>query len=225
MPISACGLRLSDESLRVAVGLRLGSEICQPFHCTCGALVDARGSHVLSCKRNPGRSQRHHFINDFILRALLTAGFPSIKEPHGLIRSDGKRPDGLTLLPWRDGRCATWNVAVTDTVAASYVGISSSCAASAAEAAAKRKEEKYVEICRTHHFFPIAFETFGPMNQVGSEFISTLGQRLTRITDDPRETSFLFQRLSVAVQRFNGVCFTNSFGHLQDQFFDHPRHT
>ena len=90
-----------------------------------------------------------------------------------------------TLLPWQDGRCATWDVTVTDTVAASYVGISSSCAASAAEAAAKRKEEKYVEICRTHHFFPIAFETFGPINQVGSEFISALGYRLIRITDDP----------------------------------------
>ena len=225
VPISACGLRLSDESLRVAVGLRLGSEICQPFHCTCGALVDARGYHALSCKRNPGRSQRHHFINDLIWRALSKAGFPSIKEPHGLIRSDGKRPDGLTLLPWQDGRCATWDVTVTDTVAASYVGISSSCAASAAEAAAKRKEEKYVEICRTHHFFSIAFETFGPINQVGLEFISALGQRLTRITDDPRESSFLFQRLSVAVQRFNGVCFTNSFGNIYDQSFDHPRHT
>ena len=136
-----------------------------------------------------------------------------------------QRPDGLTLLSWRDGRCATWDVTVTDTVAASYVGISSSCAASAAEAAAKRKEEKYVDICRTHHFFPIAFETIGPINQVGSKFISALGQRLTRITDDPRESSFLFQRLSVAVQCFNGVCFTNSFGNMHDQFFDLPRHT
>ena len=95
-----------------------------------------------------------------------------------------------------------------------------------AEAAAKRKEEKYVEICRTHHFFPIAFETFGPINQVGSEFISALRQRLTWITDDPRGSSFLFQRLSVAVQRFNGICFTNSFGNMHDQFLtirDTPR--
>ena len=135
------------------------------------------------------------------------------------LTSDGKRPDGLTLLPWRDGRCVTWDVTVTDTIAASYVGISSSCAASAAEAAAKRKEEKYVELCRTHHFFPIVFETFGSINQVGSEFISAFGQKLTRISDDPCESSFLFQRLSVAVQRFNGVCFTNSFGNMHDQFF------
>ena len=31
VPISACGLWLNNEALRVAVGLRLGSELCQPI--------------------------------------------------------------------------------------------------------------------------------------------------------------------------------------------------
>jgi len=34
-------------------------------------------------------------------------GATSMKEPHGLVRDDGKRPDGLTLLPWNSGRSAT----------------------------------------------------------------------------------------------------------------------
>jgi len=51
--------------------------------------------------------------------------------------------------------------------APSYLRMSSACAASAAEAAAKRKEEKYIEFAWNHHFFPIAFETFGPINLVG----------------------------------------------------------
>jgi len=33
-----------------------------------------------------------------------------------------------------------------------------------------------------------------------------LGRRITAVTDDPRETGFLFQRLSVALQRGNAVC-------------------
>jgi len=51
--------------------------------------------------------------------------------------------------------------------------MSSACAASAAETVAKDKE-KYIEIVCNHHFFPIAFETFGGINQVGADFISAL---------------------------------------------------
>jgi len=32
------------------------------------------------------------------------------KEPHGLVRSDGKRPDGLTLVPWKGGKPLAWDV-------------------------------------------------------------------------------------------------------------------
>ena len=138
-----------------------------------------------------------------IWRALSKAGIPSIKEPHGLLRSDNKRPDGLTLITWRDDRCATWDVTVTDTVAPSYLSITSACAASAAKAAAERREKKYSDTACNYHFFPIAFETFGPLNQVGTDFISALGNRISSNTDDPRETYFLFQRLSVAIQRFD----------------------
>jgi len=73
---SACGLRLNNyEALRVAVGLRLGSELYQPYRCICGVSVDTRGSHALSCRRNLGRSQRYHFVNDLIWRSLSKAGF------------------------------------------------------------------------------------------------------------------------------------------------------
>ena len=99
LPISACGLRLNDEAVRVAVGIRLGIELCQVHQCFCGSTVDRRGLHAFSCKRNPGRAQRQHFINDLIWRAMTRASIPSVKEPHSFARSDRKRPDGLTLIP------------------------------------------------------------------------------------------------------------------------------
>jgi len=105
IPITSCGLRLDDESIRIAVGLRLGTDICHPHTCICGATVDVRGSHALSCKRSSGRLIRHNHLNDIILRSLSRAGIPATREPRGLLRSDGKRPDGLTLIPWREGRC------------------------------------------------------------------------------------------------------------------------
>jgi hypothetical protein len=52
-------------------------------------------------------------------------------------------------------------------------------------------------------FFPLAFETMGPINGAGQDFISELGHRISDLTEDPRETSFLFQRISVALQRLS----------------------
>ena len=41
--IASCGLRLDDEAVRVAVGIRLGLPICVSHQCQCGELVDAYG--------------------------------------------------------------------------------------------------------------------------------------------------------------------------------------
>ncbi|MCI0565028.1 MAG: hypothetical protein MN733_41715 [Nitrososphaera sp.] len=106
LPISACGLRLDDDTVRVAVGLRLGSNLCQPHKCPCGADVDCRGAHGLSCKKSASRIMRHNYINDVVHRSLIKAGIPSSKEPNGLLSADGKRPDGLTQVPWIAGRNA-----------------------------------------------------------------------------------------------------------------------
>ena len=119
--ISACGLHLEDNAIRVAVGLRLSSAICETHTCPCGATVDSLGQHALSCRKNPGRVQRHAQINDLIHRALIRAEIPSSKEPLSLSRDDGKRPDGLTLVPWHSGHSATWDVTVVHMLAASYV--------------------------------------------------------------------------------------------------------
>ena len=134
-----------------------------------------------------------------------------MKEPARLLRSDGKRPDGLTLIPWLRGRSATWDVTVTDTMAESYLASTSTVAGGAAEAAADRKEQKYTTLMGTHHFIPLAVETLGPINNKGLHF---LGRRLTESTGDPREKSFLFQRLSIIIQRYNAICFQGSFSIL-----------
>jgi len=56
---------------------------------------------------------------------------------------------------------------------------SARAAAAAAEAAAQRTEIKYAEIAQIHLFYPLAFETMGPINVVGLEFISDLGHRIS----------------------------------------------
>ena len=44
----------------------------------------------------------------------------------------------------------------------------------------------------------------------GQRFLDRLGERLSFISGDPRETTFLYQRLSVLIQIFNVVAFRGS---------------
>ena len=39
LPIANCGLRLDDEAVRVAVGMRVGLSLCVPHSCPCGEQV------------------------------------------------------------------------------------------------------------------------------------------------------------------------------------------
>ena len=57
----------------------------------------------------------------------------------------------------------------------------------------------------TYTFIPIACETLGPINTKALSFLADLGRRIALVTGDPREGSFLFQRLSITVQRFNSA--------------------
>jgi len=45
----------------------------------------------------------------------------------------------------------------------------------------------------------------GAINKDGMDFLSDLGRRITQITDNHRESAFLFQRLCLLIQRYNIV--------------------
>jgi len=49
--IANCGLRLDDEAVRVAVGMRLGLSLCVPHSCPCG---EQQSLHATVCKKAPG---------------------------------------------------------------------------------------------------------------------------------------------------------------------------
>jgi hypothetical protein len=180
--------------------------------CPCGVEVDCSGIHGLSCRRASGRQSRHAAVNDIIWRALGSAGIPASKEPSGLLRDDGKRPDGVSLIPWSQGKAICWDVTVVDSLAASYLNKSAASQGGAAEFAACRKIEKYSKLPVSVTFQPIAIECLGAFNQSAVDFLSTLGSRLAFSCGEPRSREYLFQRIAIAVQRFNVVAFRGSFG-------------
>ncbi|KAJ4439172.1 hypothetical protein ANN_15129 [Periplaneta americana] len=78
-------------------------------------------------------------------------------------------------------------------------------AASAAELAVKKKVNKYAHVLDNYIFVPFAVETFGPWSHDAKVLVSQIGQILISITGDRRCTTYLRQRLSIAIQRGNAM--------------------
>ena len=112
-------------------------------------------------------------------RSFASARVPVTKELVGLIETDGKRPDGVTLVPWQSGKSLCWDVTVTCPLAESYLSRATPEAGAAAEMAASHKEEKYVDLGARYFFEPIAVETLGVFTASACHLLDDLGRRIS----------------------------------------------
>ena len=188
LPISSMGLRMDDNALRVSVGLRLGIPIFGPH--VCGNAVDSLGRHGLSCKKSGDRHYRHSALNDIIKRALISVHVPCRLEPQGLFQSDGKRPDGASLVPWKSGQSIAWDATCRDSFAPFYRSSSTHSPGAVADLAEVSKCQKYQHLPPTHCFTPVAFESLGA---VGSRTLKDIGRRIRLETGEPKATFYLLQ--------------------------------
>ena len=138
--------KLSNQQLRIAIGLRLGSKICERHKCVCGKDVTEDGWHGLSCLKSAGRFSRYSNLNALRKQSLSSTHIPFVLEPRHLYRTDQKRPDGLTyrtdqkrpdgltLVPWAVGKQLLRDVTVLDSVAHCRINAGSVCNPGTAEA-------------------------------------------------------------------------------------------
>ena len=172
--------------VRVAVGLCLGVPICRPHLCaSCGANVDALGAHDLSCRFSKGRHSRHAALNDIVKRTLESIKIPCHLEPSGLFRSDGKRPDGASIVPWKGGKVLIWDVKCLNTLASSHLRLAVREAGAVADDAEFRKTQKYSNLISSHYFVPLAVESLGVFGKEAQSFLKELGQRVKSSSGTP----------------------------------------
>ena len=207
LPSNNLGLRLGNNELRIAVGLRIGAPLVRPHQCVCGEEVESNGHHGLACRRSSGRHRRHALANDVLVRAVRSVEVHAELEPPRLLRGDGKRPDGASLDPWTGGRYLVWDFTCPDTLAPSHLRQSSLQAGSAATNAEALKLAKYSELASSddYIFVPVAIETLGVWGASGLALCDEIGRRAAHLSGDPRASSFLKQRLGLAVQRGNAA--------------------
>jgi hypothetical protein len=118
----------------------------------------------------------------------------------------------LTLVPWIKGQPLVWDVTIVDTLADDYVLKTSEDSGFAAEMSCKRKHSKYSSIISSNYIFKdLAFETLGPWCKEAIEFVNVIGNRLIAESGDLKSKKFLFERISLAIQRGNAASIRGTF--------------
>ena len=87
----------------------------------------------------------------------------------------------------------------------SYRNVATHAAGEVAEKAEAEKEEKYSDLLHSHVFTPVTVETSGVFGPKTMSFIWEVGKRLWFQSGEQKATSYLIQRLSIAVQRGNAA--------------------
>ena len=202
------GLKLDDQQLRISIGLRLCASICVAHTCHCGKRVERDGLHGLSCTNSAGRFSRHATLNSLIKQTLGSLDLPSMLEPRGLYRTDGKRPDGVTMIPWEMGKQLVWDVTVVDALAPSRLNQGFLCNPGTTVTEAEAREiEKYRKLIDNGYIFqPVALEVQGSLGEISEIFITRLCKMICRSHDDQRAGSFSKQRISMALQIGKAAC-------------------
>jgi len=65
--------------------------------------------------------------------------------------------------------------------------------------------EKCANLFNSYIFVPIAFENVGTLNSSAVALISAFRRKISTKSNDLRESTFLFRRLAIILQRFNSV--------------------
>ena len=131
-----------------------------------------------------GRHPAHAAVNDIIHRSLTAANIPSRLEPSGLYWSDGKCPDGCTILPWRCGKVLVWDATCPNTHALSHVSAAVRGAGIVAAQAEQQKGAKYAHLNTSHYFVPFVLETSGMFGEAAVEFARDLRRCLHKATGE-----------------------------------------
>ena len=127
---------------------------------------------------------------------------------------DGKHPDGVTMIPWKNGKPIVWDPTCPDTLAWSYCHQATIRAGAVADLAEERKTDKYrySSLGAGYSFTPVAIETLGAMGKRSLAFGRELGHRVMQCSGKVKARTYLLQRLSVALQRVNTVSVMGSVG-------------
>ena len=77
---------------------------------------------------------------------------------------------------------------------------------SAATSREDKKVIKYSDLSDYYHFVPVGIETYGAYGPQGIKLVKKIGKKIQDATGEKLSTFYLFQSISIAIQKSNAQC-------------------
>ena len=170
------------------------------------------GNHALLCPQIKSRFARHQMGNVAIRDSVKSACIPSTLEPVGLLRNNGPRPGGVTISPWVRGKSLAWDFTCVHRLAASHLPLPPTKDPSSLTKLKQGRGPTTV-ISLEHIFSARRRRDTGRARRNNMDSIER--PRKANCNADARQKHFprLRQHLSIAVERGNAACISESSTH------------
>merc|ERR1712086_586205 len=112
----------------------------------------------------------------------------------------------ILLVLYNQYRCLIWDFTCADTLCKSYVKKASKEVGSAAAGREAKKVDKYSNLSDYYHFVPVGIETYGAYGPQGIKLVKQIGKKIQDATGEKLSTFYLFQSISIAIQKGNAQC-------------------
>ena len=116
----------------------------------------------------------------------------------------------MTSFPFKGGKALARDATCTDSFSTSNLYSTILYPGSASSAAEDLKMRKYSQLVTDFEFVPVAVEPSGIIGSAGCSLLTDIGRRISRVTNDPRQMSYIFQQISFAFIRGNALAMTAS---------------
>ena len=118
-------------------------------------------------------------------------------ESSGLDCSDGKRSDGVTMVPWKDGKPLVWDATCPDTLVPSYREVATNQVGRVASSAEEKRVTKYSKLLPTRSFTPVAIGTLGSngVRSTSMTCLKELGYHIRQTTGEVKAIAYLLHCL------------------------------
>jgi len=131
----------------------------------------------------------------------VSGGVPTVLELAGEYCDDGKRPDGMSLIPWPWILPLLWDFTCSCTVVFCRVS---------------GKIWKYSCLIPSLYFSPICVKTLGAWGSCARSLVRQISPWVMEQSGDNRATQFLIQKVAIDVQRGNAASVMATISSTQD---------